>query len=189
MIVCSISVSFNVLCIHSMSDLFLHPGTQLLNELSEWLRCNQLIKNELNSCTSCFSSKLIASNTIPSTLGESTITFETLSVVRCESNALENNVTKVNLFFDSDTLSQSDKEKEEEHSFKLQKNVVESIDINIDNITDKNLSQNLQTLVIKHNISHNAVNELLQILRQHGHSELSSDVRVLMETPRNAAIN
>jgi len=47
----------------------------------------------------------------------------------------------------------------------------------------------LQTLIIEHNIPHNTVNDMLRILKKHGHFELPNDVRVLMATPRNASIN
>lgn len=50
------------------------------------------------------------------------------------------------------------------------------------------LWQDLQTLIVEHCISYNIANELLKILRKHGHIELPSDVRNLVKTPRNAYV-
>lgn len=50
-----------------------------------------------------------------------------------------------------------------------------------------NLREDLQKLVIERNIAHNTVNELLAILRKHGHVDLPKDVRVLLQTPRNVS--
>lgn len=51
----------------------------------------------------------------------------------------------------------------------------------------KSLWADIQTFIIERNISHNSGNELLRILRLHGHVELPRDVRVLLHTPRNAS--
>lgn len=49
--------------------------------------------------------------------------------------------------------------------------------------------QDLQTLIVEHNISHNTANQLLTILRKHGHLNLPSDIKSLVNTPRNASVN
>jgi len=54
---------------------------------------------------------------------------------------------------------------------------------------EQSLREDLQRLIINHNIPHSTANELLKILRKHGHVELPGDVRVLVQTPRNASIN
>lgn len=51
------------------------------------------------------------------------------------------------------------------------------------------LWQDIQTLIVEHCISHHTANQLLRILRQHGHLELPKDVRMLIRTPRNACTN
>lgn len=51
------------------------------------------------------------------------------------------------------------------------------------------LLQDLQTLIIQHNIPHNFANELLKVLRKHGHIELPCDIRVLLRTPQNAFVH
>jgi len=54
---------------------------------------------------------------------------------------------------------------------------------------EQSLREDLQKLIIERNIPHSTANELLRILRKHGHIELPSDVRVLVITPRNASVN
>lgn len=51
------------------------------------------------------------------------------------------------------------------------------------------LREDLEKLIIERNVPYNTANELLRILRKHGHTELPSDVRVLVNTPRNASVN
>lgn len=53
--------------------------------------------------------------------------------------------------------------------------------------SEKSLWKDLQTLIIQNNIPHNTANTLLRILKNYGHVELPSDVRVLLNTPRNVS--
>jgi len=53
----------------------------------------------------------------------------------------------------------------------------------------KSLREDLQKLIVEQNIAHNTANELLAILRKHGHVDLPKDMRVLLKTPRNASAN
>ncbi|KYM96522.1 hypothetical protein ALC62_12823 [Cyphomyrmex costatus] len=152
-------------------------------------RCNQIVNNELNSFTDYFSLQ----STVPhvassSAVEETAITYEIpnvisygTSIVLSCSNTLERDANQVNEVLESQCNTESDEE------LKLQENALEFT--NISNITEKSLNEDLQTLVIKHNIPHNTVNELLQILKKHGHSELPNDIRTLMSTPRNASVN
>lgn len=50
---------------------------------------------------------------------------------------------------------------------------------------ENSLWKDLQTLIVERNIAHNTANELLSILKKHGHVELPCDVRILVRTPRN----
>lgn len=51
------------------------------------------------------------------------------------------------------------------------------------------INNDIRSWIIKHNISHIAANDLLEILRKHKHKDLPMDVRSLMKTPRNDQLN
>ncbi|XP_039306282.1 uncharacterized protein LOC113005292 isoform X1 [Solenopsis invicta] len=158
-------------------------------------RCyNQLIKNVLDSID-VFPLQSIVSTS--GSISESACTSEKNNVLRTTCNTLDTEC-QVNDVIES--LSESDRE----HSFELENaldltNIDNALDLtnsdnvldftNIDNTFGKNLKEDFQTLVVEDNIAHSTVNKLLKILKKHGHSDLSTDVRVLMGSPRNASIN
>jgi len=141
-------------------------------------RYYQLINNELNTFSDSFSLQSAVSNVAPSIV--EVATFETDNVLSCRNNTLEKDASQINEVLESRSGTNSD----EEHSIELQENALELTD----NINES-LKKDLQTLIIEHNIPHNTVNDILRILKKHGHFELPNDVRVLMETPRNASVN
>ncbi|KAB0790363.1 hypothetical protein PPYR_15268 [Photinus pyralis] len=57
-----------------------------------------------------------------------------------------------------------------------------SEDIHRDNFHDC-----LREIIVKHNVSHSFVNDLLHLLKMNGHPELPKDVRTLMCTPKNTS--
>jgi len=146
-------------------------------------RYYQLINNELNTFSDSFSSQSAVSN-VASSIVEEVATFETDNLLSCRNNTLEKDASQINEILES--RSGLDEGSDEEHSIELQENALELTDI--DNVNES-LKKDLQTLIIKHNVPHNTVNDMLRILKKHGHFELPNDVRVLMATPRNASVN
>ena len=61
-------------------------------------------------------------------------------------------------------------------------------DIVIDTIDDENISKELSEWILRNKITRTASNELLSILRKHGHNELPKCTRTLLKTPRNYSI-
>lgn len=93
---------------------------------------------------------------------------------------------------ESDSLSDSNSTifvNNEEHNVETQdfSDIISNILSDYNNETS--LWEDLQKLIIERNIAHNTVNELLAILRKHGHINLPKDVRLLLYTPRNTSIN
>lgn len=86
-----------------------------------------------------------------------------------------------------DELSLESGSKAESCNVKLQHDV--AVTSTFCDPNEKNLWQDLQTLIVEHNIPHNTANELLRIMKKHGHTELPNDVRVLVATPRNASVH
>lgn len=67
-------------------------------------------------------------------------------------------------------------------------NSVRGIVNNSDNDNKNELKNALAEWVISHNITHNACNALLKILNQHTSSNLPTNVRTLLQTPRQTDI-
>jgi len=86
---------------------------------------------------------------------------------------------------DSDIESSSLSQESENEADDLMTDVTDCMD------KTTNLRTELRTLIIENNISHNTVNKLVFILRKYGQNmgRITSDVRVLLQTPRNASIN
>ena len=62
---------------------------------------------------------------------------------------------------------------------------VSSNDFNEDHITENAFANLLSCWVCKHQCSRDSVNELLSILREHGHPDLPKNCRTLLGTPRS----
>ncbi|XP_039313795.1 uncharacterized protein LOC120359643 [Solenopsis invicta] len=62
-----------------------------------------------------------------------------------------------------------------------------AFDIQNDKISD--ITHNSCSWIVKHNISHAAANDLLEILKKHNHKSLPKVVRSLMKTPQNVQLN
>lgn len=151
-------------------------------------RKNQIINHILNYNKH---SKLLHSTNL-------NITSNTIEVENNSNSSFTNvhdtNVdTNVDNILSQDEMSESsiescsDKENNEEHN-EVQ-GYISDIN-NISNCSDKrSLREDLQKLIIERNIAHNTVNELLAILRKHGHVDLPKDARILLKTPRNASAN
>jgi len=116
-------------------------------------RYYQLIHNELNTFSDSFSSQSAVLN-VASSIVEEVATFETDNVLSCRNNTLEKDASQINEILESRSGLDSD----EEHSIELQENALELTDI--DNVNES-LKKDLQTLIIKHNIPHNTVNDML----------------------------
>lgn len=56
-------------------------------------------------------------------------------------------------------------------------------------VQKRTLINDLRSWVMQQNISHTAINSLLEILRTHNHFELPRDERTLMQTPKKATQN
>lgn len=82
---------------------------------------------------------------------------------------------------------QSKTESNEEHN--IESEGISTLSNIVSHCNEKSLWDNLQTLIIQSNIPHNNANELLPILKNHGHVELPSDIRTLLYTPRKVSIN
>ncbi|XP_070163480.1 uncharacterized protein [Polyergus mexicanus] len=120
------------------------------------------------------------------------------------SNVIEEaaniNTNSENFCTNSTLFDDTDQSEELSIDFQVENNDICTFDKenNIPVLTDNNkynnelsLQEDLQKLIIECNVPHNIANELLRILRKHGHTELPSDVRVLVNTPRNgnASVN
>jgi len=88
----------------------------------------------------------------------------------------------------SDTESLSDRQNYKKYNVEIQ-NYVFNISNDLSDCNKKSLREDLQKLIVEQNIAHNTANELLAILRKHGHVDLPKDVRVLLKTPRNGSAN
>lgn len=75
-----------------------------------------------------------------------------------------------------------------EHNSELQNSIPDFI-VDSNSNHENSLREDLQILIIQRNMQHTTANELLRILRKHGHIELPSDVRFSVRTPRNASVN
>lgn len=126
--------------------------------------------------------------------------YSTLS--NLASNVIEEaaniNTNSENFCTNSTSFDDTEQSKELSIDFQLENNDIYTFDEenNIPALTDNNkcnnelsLREDLKKLIIERNVPHNIANELLRILRKHGHTELPSDVRVLVNTPRNASVN
>lgn len=73
--------------------------------------------------------------------------------------------------------SNSDTENDIDFALKMQNDMISDI------------TNDIRSWIVKHNISHIATNDLLEILRKHNDKKLAKDVRSLMKTPRNVHLN
>jgi len=89
---------------------------------------------------------------------------------------------------ESSVESLSDRQNYEKHNVEIQ-DYVSNISNDLSDCNKESLRKDLQKLIVEQNIAHNTANELLAILRKHGHVDLPKDVRVLLKTPRNASAN
>jgi len=148
-------------------------------------RKNQLISNEIAYKKSKIHStnSNIASDMIKKVANSNNnFTYNKINILSQNFNETSESVDE------SSIESLSDRASNEEHNVETQ-NISD-----INNISDcsnnTSLQEDLQKLlVIERNITHSIVNELLTILRKHGHVDLLKDVRVLLQTPRNASVN
>lgn len=100
----------------------------------------------------------------------------------------ENEYFKLSVAFEYFELSEESEFCAESNEEDNNDNICACIDIS--NCTNENsLQDDLRTLIIERNMQHNTANQLLRILRKHGHVELPTDVRLLLYTPRNASAN
>lgn len=161
-------------------------------------RKNQLMNCELH----CYKDSLIQSivrNVALSPVDEVGMTFDNISCRNLTLLKDQNRLTELLM------ESQSHVESTNGHDIELRSSFYEQRDIESCSSFDKDdtptltdirdcmdetiLRTDLQRLIIEDDISHNTANRLLSILNKHGHIELPSDVRVLLETPRNASVN
>lgn len=112
---------------------------------------------------------------------------DTFTNVNDTFNKIETLPQCLNEESESNMESQSDAESNEENRVETQSNISEIS--NISDCSNDGLREDLQRLIVERNIVHNTANELLAILRKHGHIDLPSDVRLLLQTPRNASLN
>lgn len=56
---------------------------------------------------------------------------------------------------------------------------------NLNNLNINSLGDDLRLCFIKHHANQNFINDILLVLRNHGHNDLPKDSRTLMNTPRN----
>lgn len=84
--------------------------------------------------------------------------------------------------------SLSDRENNEEHGIETQY-YVSNISTIVDCNSNPSLTEDLQKLIVEKNVTHSIANELLAILRKHGHVGLPKDMKVLLQTPRNVYAN
>jgi len=89
---------------------------------------------------------------------------------------------------ESSVESLSDRQNYEKHNVEIQ-DYVSNISNDLSDCNKKSLRKDLQKLIVEQNSAHNTANELLAILRKHGHVDLPNDVRVLLTTSRNASAN
>lgn len=131
---------------------------------------------------------------------ENTILLESATLVSTSNVTVQTANTKINSnkFFGATSISFEDISQSEELFVRspYESNEECNSQNNISALTDiskcnnkRSLGEDLNDLIIEHNIPHRTANELLKILRKHGHTELTSDVRVLVHTPRNASVN
>lgn len=131
---------------------------------------------------------------------QNSTSYSTLSNVA--SNIVEEaaniNTNSENFCTNSTLFNDTDQSEESSIDFQLENNDICTFDEenNIPTLTDSNkcnnnlsLREDLHKLIIERNVPHNTANELLRILRKHGHTELPCDVRALVNTPRNASVN
>lgn len=162
-------------------------------------RKNQLINYELNYKPDFNLLHLNIPNTVCNIIEETERNFVNLNYTSCENYMSSNNQNE----FDESLIKSFGIESDEsnvesliESQFGIESNDEYNIEDNISissditNYSNKTiLSRDIQTWIVEHNIPHNTANKLLVILRRHGHIELPSDVRILLQTPRNASIN
>jgi len=145
-------------------------------------RKNQIINCELNYHKH---SKLL----------HSTNSNLTSNTIQAENNSNFTNIDDTvilaqdfNEMSESSVESLSDRQNYEKHNVEIQ-NYVSNISNDLSDCNKKSLQKDLQKLIVEQNIAHNTANELLAILRKHGHVDLPKDVRVLLKTPRNTSAN
>lgn len=150
-------------------------------------RKNQLILRELSYYSHC-NLNLPKSNTVSNVLNNTVVGLENVSKISNEiSNVLDNTLSD-----DSNEINDLSTELrcDTESTFDIQNNGFEENRTSDPNLPDESsLREDIARLIIERNIPHNTANELLAILRKHGHVKLPNDVRVLLKTPRNASIN
>lgn len=139
-------------------------------------RKNQLINNELH-CHDSFLSQSIVRNISVSPVHEAI--DESVHV------ALSKHVNELDALIELQAYVEN---KHTDHNESQNDTSVTLEDI-IDYKDTTTLRIDVQKLIIENNIAHSIANKLLLILRKHGHIELPSDVRVLLQTPRNVSAN
>lgn len=150
-------------------------------------RKNQVINRELNYYKHC-NLHLTHLNTFNTIEAENSSNSNSFTNVDDANNILCQDINEISeSSLDLLISLMSDRESNEEHN-------VEAQDYASDrNIFDSNnkttLREDLQKLIVEQNVAHSIANELLVILRKHGHVDLPKDVRVLLKTPRNVSSN
>ncbi|CAL1681056.1 unnamed protein product [Lasius platythorax] len=148
-------------------------------------RKNQLINYELNCHENSCSFQSIVRNVALSPVYEAIDE----SVHEAVNVALPKDVNGLDALLESQSHVESKEHINKEHHIESQNDTPVPLEDVTDCMDETTLRIDLQRLIMENNISHNTVNELLLILRKHGHVELPSDVRVLLQTPRNASVN
>lgn len=64
----------------------------------------------------------------------------------------------------------------------------DNLSINNNNNKKLNLAHDLRNCIQKHNVTQSFTNDLLKLLRNHGHNDLPNDSRTLMNTPRTCNV-
>lgn len=149
-------------------------------------RKNQLINRELhNSRISDLSQSVNSNSTVPKMKEEVVNSFIKNDTSCRISNILVENLNEFNEYsFNEISELHSDIESDQE-------NIIDSDNIPalVNTCDNLSLNKDLQMFIIEYNISHNAANKLLHILRKHSHIELPKDIRSLVHTPKSASIN
>ena len=96
--------------------------------------------------------------------------FENEEIVDCDMNQSNSRILEDTTNSDSDSESDNDMN-----------------DITVDN--EGNLVDNIAHWAIQHNITHNALNSLMNILKKHVSTELPADARTVLKTPRHVSVD
>jgi len=148
-------------------------------------RKNQLIKSELHFYKdSCLLQSIVALSPVDEAVDNS-INFE----ISYRNATLPKDQYRLNTLIESHERESKSEDSDIESGSSSQESENEADNLILTDVTDCMDKTNLRTLIIENTVSHNTVNKLLFILKKYGHVELPSDVRILLQTPRNASIN